>query len=97
MSAKPGVRRTVTPIRQLREQLARAGEERARSLVPRFERYIEAVAVYCGYRFELAQAHLEAGFEQAAQSLAAAGGGSTRRAELTSTTPLTAGHTIRRL
>jgi AraC-like DNA-binding protein len=73
VSAEPGVRRTVSPVRQLREQLAGAGEERPRSLVPKFERYIEAVAVYCGYRFELAQAHLEAGFEQVARSLAAAG------------------------
>jgi AraC-like DNA-binding protein len=65
--AETGARHAASPIRQLREQLAELGDGRA--ALPRFERYIEAVGVYCGYRFDLAQAHLEAGLEQAARSL----------------------------
>jgi AraC-like DNA-binding protein len=67
--SEPGVRHDVSPVRLLREQLAHLGDGRA--ALPTFERYIEAVGVYCGYRFDLAQAHLEAGFEQAARSLGA--------------------------
>jgi AraC-like DNA-binding protein len=73
VSTERGVPPSLSPVRQLREQLAWAGEERARALVPKFERYVEAVAVYCGYRFELARAHLEAGFEQAARALVSGG------------------------
>jgi AraC-like DNA-binding protein len=73
VSAEHGAKRPLSPVRQLREQLGSAGGERARALVPQFERYIEAVAVYCGYRFELARAHLDAGFEHAARALASGG------------------------
>jgi two-component system response regulator YesN len=66
--AAPGARRVGSALRALRERLAASGDK-PKALVPRFERYMEAVAVHCGYRLELAEAHLEAGFEQAARAL----------------------------
>jgi AraC-like DNA-binding protein len=57
---------------RLREDLARA-EERPAVLAARFERYLEAVAIHCGYRIEPALAHLEVGFERVAHGLLQAG------------------------
>jgi AraC-like DNA-binding protein len=54
---------------ELRRQLGELAEERADSLPARFDRYLEAVALRCGYRLEPARAHLEAGFERVAEAL----------------------------
>ncbi|HEV8246503.1 MAG TPA: AraC family transcriptional regulator [Polyangiaceae bacterium] len=72
LSAAGSSRQPLSSVQHLREQLASAGEESASALGPRFERYIEAVALDCGYRFDLVRAHLDAGFEQAARALASA-------------------------
>jgi AraC-like DNA-binding protein len=61
------------PVRELRVGLGARSGEPFQTLVPRFERYIEAVAEHCGYRFEAIRAHLEAGFDQAAEALLATG------------------------
>jgi AraC-like DNA-binding protein len=66
--ATPGAKRAGSALRQLRSELSALGEQ-PNALAPRFERYMEAVAVHCGYRLDLAEAHLEAGFEQAARAL----------------------------
>jgi AraC-like DNA-binding protein len=67
--AEPGAHRVASPIGDLREELGAASEERPKALISRFERYIEAVTAYCGYRPEPIRWHLEAGFERAAQAL----------------------------
>ena len=69
--AESGTRLRASPVRELRARLG-AGE-RFETLVPRFEQYVEAVAEHCGYRFEAIRAHLEAGFDQAAEALLATG------------------------
>jgi AraC-like DNA-binding protein len=66
---EPGARRSASPIGELREELGAASEGRPKALISRFERYIEAVTAYCGYRPEPIRWHLEAGFERAAQAL----------------------------
>jgi AraC-like DNA-binding protein len=63
------VRGSASPIGDLREALGAASEERPKALIARFERYIEAVSAYYGYRSEPIRWNLEAGFERAAQSL----------------------------
>ena len=48
--------------------------ERARNLLsPRFNQYVEAILVHCGYRLEPVRAHLEAGLERLAEPLLATG------------------------
>jgi AraC-like DNA-binding protein len=64
--------RAPSSLRALRRRLG-ASEERPHTLASRFERYLEAVAVHSGYRMESARAHLEAGFDQAAEALFATG------------------------
>jgi AraC-like DNA-binding protein len=72
LRADPKSKRSIALVRELREQLARAAaESNARNLVTKFDRYLEAVGTYAGYRLERAQGHLEAGFELAAQALVA--------------------------
>ena len=44
-----------------------------RTLLTRFERYIEAVNLEAGYRMDLVQAHLDSGLDQVAQALLASG------------------------
>ena len=60
-------------LRELRGRLAESVSERPNLLSPRFERYIEAVLVHCGYRLESTRAHLEAGLERLAEPLLATG------------------------
>jgi AraC-like DNA-binding protein len=62
----------MSAIRKLRAQLGGTTEVRPKELIPRFEHYLEAVMVHAGYRLDLAQAHLMAGFDQAAQALLSA-------------------------
>jgi AraC-like DNA-binding protein len=62
-----------SPVRELRVRLGAGAGEPFETLVPRFEQYINAVAEHCGYRFEAIRAHLEAGFDQAAEALLATG------------------------
>jgi AraC-like DNA-binding protein len=66
-------RRSPASLRQQRQELARAGEERANVLTARFDRYLEAVAMHCRYRVDAARGHLEAGFERMAEPLVARG------------------------
>jgi AraC-like DNA-binding protein len=54
---------------ELRRQLGELAGERADLLPASFDRYLEAVALRCGYRLEPARAHLEAGFERMAEAL----------------------------
>jgi YesN/AraC family two-component response regulator len=62
-----------SPLRELRAALGKANGASIETLVARFERYVRAVAEHCGYRFEPVRAHLEAGFDRAAESLLALG------------------------
>lgn len=57
------------PLYHLRKELGQLVQERPGELPARFERYLEAVAVHCGYRLEAARAHLEAGVEHVASEL----------------------------
>jgi AraC-like DNA-binding protein len=61
------------PLRALRQRLAQVVAEPFGLLAPRFDRYLEAVAVHSGYRLEPARTHLEAGLERVADTLASAG------------------------
>jgi AraC-like DNA-binding protein len=60
-------------IRQLRRQLGAINGEEPQAVAAKFERFVEAVAVHTSYRTEVARAQLEAGFDQAANALAATG------------------------
>jgi len=66
---EPSIKR----LRELRGGLAESVGERPNLLSPRFERYIEAVLVHCGYRLESTRAHIEAGLERLAEPLLATG------------------------
>ncbi|HEV8247903.1 MAG TPA: AraC family transcriptional regulator [Polyangiaceae bacterium] len=57
----------------LRRELGRVFEHHPDSLAPRFDGYLEAVALRCGYRVESARGHLEAGFERLAEPLLESG------------------------
>jgi AraC-like DNA-binding protein len=59
------------PLGALRRELSRLAKPEA--LAARFERYLEAVAVRFGHRLDAARAHLEAGFERAAEPLSQGG------------------------
>jgi AraC-like DNA-binding protein len=65
-------RRAPSSLRALRRTLG-ATQERPLTLPSRFERYMEAVAIHSGYRMESARAHLEAGFDEAADALFSSG------------------------
>jgi AraC-like DNA-binding protein len=56
------------PLGALRRELGERVEESPKTLPARFDRYLEAVAVRCGYRLDPAGAHLEAGFERIVES-----------------------------
>ena len=58
---------------RLRKELGQALAQSPSLLSPRFQRYIEAAQVHCGYRLEPTRAHLEAGFDQIADALVAHG------------------------
>jgi AraC-like DNA-binding protein len=73
VTAEPDAPRPIHPARQLREELATVAERQPRLLAEKFERYVDAVVLQCGYRLELVRAYLEAGFENAARALLASG------------------------
>jgi AraC-like DNA-binding protein len=54
---------------QLRRELAELVEQRPGALPVRFDRYLESVAMNCGYRLDPARAHLVAGFEDMVEAL----------------------------
>jgi AraC-like DNA-binding protein len=60
-------------LREMRRSLSQIVAEPTGVLAPRFDRYLEAVAVHSGYRVEPARAHLEAGLERIAEALTAVG------------------------
>jgi AraC-like DNA-binding protein len=60
-------------LRGLRDDLARLPEEHPELILPRFERYLYAVAAHSGDRIEPARAHLEIGFELLGKGLVASG------------------------
>jgi AraC-like DNA-binding protein len=62
-------RRDASPLGQMRRQLAAAVVQRPGLLSPSFDRYLEAVHVHCGYRFEPTRAHLEAALDQVVDAL----------------------------
>jgi AraC-like DNA-binding protein len=59
----------VPRVSDLRRELAESSIEGPGLLVPRFDRYIEAVLVHSGYQIEGIRAHLEAGIERLAEPL----------------------------
>jgi AraC-like DNA-binding protein len=71
--AEPDARETGSSLWQLRGQLSLAVRERPGLLPARFERYLDAITRHCGDRVQPARAHLEIGFERAAEALAAGG------------------------
>jgi AraC-like DNA-binding protein len=71
--AEPGENRLHHSLRRLRQELGPAAEQRPLLLAARFDRYLEAVALYCGYRTDAARGHLEAGFERMADGLVGRG------------------------
>jgi AraC-like DNA-binding protein len=64
--------RSAKQLRELRNQLAES-VSRSRSLSARFDQYVEAVLVHCGYRLEATRAHLESGLERLGAPLLATG------------------------
>ena len=58
---------------RLRAELDQSGREDPRLLAPRFERYVQAVLVWSGYRLERSRSELEAGVERLAGPLLARG------------------------
>jgi len=66
-------RRPQESLRRLRQELGSIIEERPALLAARFDRYLEAVAVSCGYRIEPARAQLEVGFERVTEALTSTG------------------------
>ena len=73
VTADPTTLRPGPSFRHLRQQLDRIVEERPGELAARFDRYLEAVAVHCGYRTDAARGHLEAGFERMTEPLVQSG------------------------
>jgi AraC-like DNA-binding protein len=70
---EPRPERSAKQLRRLRSKLAESIGERHGLLSPRFNQYIEAILVHCGYRLEPVRAHLEAGLERLAEPLLATG------------------------
>jgi AraC-like DNA-binding protein len=60
-------------LRRLRHELGSVVKERPGLLAARFERYLETVAVHCGYRLEPARAQLDIGFEGVTDVLTSSG------------------------
>jgi AraC-like DNA-binding protein len=69
----PEPKRSAVQIRKIRAELSASVGESATLLAPRFERYIQAVLLHCGYRLEPVRAQLEAGIERIAEPLLASG------------------------
>jgi AraC-like DNA-binding protein len=61
------------PLRRLRRELGALAEEEPDALPPRFDRYLEAVALRSGHRVEIVRPHLEAAFERLAESIVGSG------------------------
>jgi AraC-like DNA-binding protein len=70
---EPHPERSAKRLRKLRARLADAIGDRINQLSPRFDQYIEAVLVHCGYRLEPIRAQLEGGLERLAEPLLASG------------------------
>ncbi|HEV8247051.1 MAG TPA: AraC family transcriptional regulator [Polyangiaceae bacterium] len=70
---EPRPERSSKLLRKLRLQLAESIADRPNLLLPRFDRYVEAVLVHAGYRLEPTRAHLEAGLERLVEPLLAGG------------------------
>jgi AraC-like DNA-binding protein len=60
-------------LRKLRRELVRSFEERPAELTVRFDRFLEAVALESGHRFEPARAHVDAAFERLTEELLRSG------------------------
>ncbi|HEV8244789.1 MAG TPA: AraC family transcriptional regulator, partial [Polyangiaceae bacterium] len=71
--SEPGAKQPRASLRHLRQELGAAAEEHPGDLAARFDRFLEAVAIHCGYRVEPARAHLETGFERMAERLTGSG------------------------
>jgi AraC-like DNA-binding protein len=71
--AGPSVRQQSDLLSQARQELERAAHGSAESLPARFDRYLEAVAMHCGYRADTARAHLDVGVERIAEQLVKSG------------------------
>jgi AraC-like DNA-binding protein len=67
-----GRRPTRTMLSELRRELSLAVGESPNMLSPRFDRYLEAVAIGCGYQLDPFRARLEAGFDALTDSLRSA-------------------------
>jgi AraC-like DNA-binding protein len=73
VQAQPATDLGLSPLGLLRRELGRAIRENPSALSPRFQRYVEAASVHCGYRVDPIRAHLEAGFDSIAEALSASG------------------------
>jgi AraC-like DNA-binding protein len=71
--AEPGTPRSASSLRDLRRDLSAVAQERPELLGARFDRYLESVALQCGYRVDAARGYLEAGFERLAETLVSTG------------------------
>jgi AraC-like DNA-binding protein len=71
--AETAGKRPVHSLRQLHRELVAVVEEHPEQLGARFERYLQAVALQCGYRVEPAKAHIELGFERMTEGLVKSG------------------------
>jgi AraC-like DNA-binding protein len=69
----PEPKHSALHVRTMRAELSGSVGESANLLAPRFERYIQAVLVHCGYRLEPVRAQLEAGVERMIEPLLASG------------------------
>jgi AraC-like DNA-binding protein len=65
--------RSGASLRHLRDELERAVEQRADLAPARFDRYLEMVAIRCGYRMEAVRGYLDSGFERMARPLVRSG------------------------
>ena len=70
---EPQPERLAEHLRLLRTELGKSIQDRPSKLLPRFDRYIEAVLAHAGYRLEPTRAHLESGLERLAEPLLAGG------------------------
>jgi AraC-like DNA-binding protein len=73
VNAEGDVKQPRESLRHLRRELGTVVEERPGLLAARFDRYLEAVAVHCGYRLEPARAQLDIGFERVTDALTGTG------------------------
>jgi AraC-like DNA-binding protein len=70
---EPRRERSTEILRELRAEIGHSLAEHPSLLVPRFDRYVEAVLAHSGYRFERARAELYAGLERLTEPLLSAG------------------------